>query len=236
MVDQQKPDSGQDQRSTKEIRQAEKAGQRARKAEQKAGQKARKAEQKAREQERREARRDAQVADDYVPTGRDRVRVALIWVFEYWRELFNFRFDKYMIIQVIPGVYGLALTGLALGLVYLSVEAFLNSPARGLFYFFFAGPLAFLVCASILRALLEFYMVVFKIAEHVDELVGLRDTVDRLGGISDTVDEISTVTRRLPFWSAMAGRRRVRRTVERRQREAARKAAKQPGREGDERE
>lgn len=161
-------------------------------------------------------------AEDDLPESWDyRLRRALIWVLQYWRELFNFRFDKYMIIQVIPGVYGLALTGIAVGLVYLSVEAFLNSPWRGLFYFFFAGPLAFLVAASTLRALLEFYIVIFKIAEHVDELVGMRDTVDRLSGIGDTVNEISTVTRRLPFWSAMSGRRRVRRTLERRRAERA---------------
>lgn len=223
MVDEQKPDEGNAAPTTRELKQAEKAVKVARKAEE-----------KARRLEERKARREALEAEDYVPTGRDRLRIALIWVFQYWRELFNFRFDKYMIIQVIPGVYGLALTGLALGLIYLSVEAFLNSPWRGLFYFFFAGPLAFVVLASVLRALLEFYMVVFKIAEHVDELVGLRDTVDRLSGISDTVDEISMVTRRLPFWSAISGRRRVRRTVERRQREAARRAAGEGKEQNDE--
>ncbi|MEE2869089.1 MAG: hypothetical protein VYE17_01040, partial [Pseudomonadota bacterium] len=64
----------------------------------------------------------------------------------------------------------------------------------------------FLVLASVLRALLEFYMVVFKISEHVDELVGLRDTVDRLSGIGDTVDEMVSVTRRIPFWRVLSGR------------------------------
>jgi hypothetical protein len=141
----------------------------------------------------------------------DRLRRALIWVIQYWRELFNFRFDKYMIIQVIPGVYGLALAGLAVALIYLSVEAFLNSPWRGLFYFFIAAPLTFLVAASVLRALLEFYIVVFRIAENVDELVGMRDTVDRLSGISTTVDELSNMTRKLPFWKAMTSRRATRR-------------------------
>ena len=222
MVDEQTSDKSTPAPTARELKQAEKAVKEARKAEE-----------KARRLEQRKVRREALEAEDYVPTGRDRLRIALIWVFQYWRELFNFRFDKYMIIQVIPGVYGLALAGLALGLVYLSVEAFLNSPWRGLFYFFFAGPLAFVVLASVLRALLEFYMVVFKIAEHVDELVGLRDTVDRLSGISDTVDEISMVTRRLPFWSAISGRRRVRRTVERRQREAARKASAPADRDGE---
>lgn len=141
----------------------------------------------------------------------DRLRRALIWVIQYWRELFNFRFDKYMIVQVIPGVYGLALVGLAVALIYLSVEAFLNSPWLGLFYLLIASPLTFLLAASVLRALLEFYIVVFKIAENVDELVGMRDTVDRLSGISTTVDELSNMTRKLPFWKAMTSRKGVRR-------------------------
>ena len=55
----------------------------------------------------------------------ERLRRGLFWALEYWRELFNFRFDKYMIIQVIPGVYGVALTAIGLGLVYLCAEAFM---------------------------------------------------------------------------------------------------------------
>ena len=137
----------------------------------------------------------------------EKVRWGCFWVVQYWRELFNFKFDKYMIIQVMPGVYGIALAAIAMGLLYLCVEAFMASTWRGIFYFFFAAPLTFLVAASVLRALLEFYMVVFKISEHVDELVGLRDTVDRLSGISDSVDEMVAVTRRIPFWRALSGGR-----------------------------
>ena len=51
-------------------------------------------------------------------------------------------------------------------------------------------------------------MAVFKISEHVDQLVGLRDTVDRLSGIGDSVDEMVSVTRRIPFWRVLAGTRR----------------------------
>ncbi|KGD63974.1 hypothetical protein Y5S_02742 [Alcanivorax nanhaiticus] len=136
----------------------------------------------------------------------EKLRRGFFWIVQYWRELFNFRFDKYMIIQVLPGVYGIALAAIAMGLLYLCVEAFMASTWRGLFYFFVAAPVTFLVLASVLRALLEFYMVVFKISEHVDELVGLRDTVDRLSGIGDTVDEMVSVTRRIPFWRVLSGR------------------------------
>lgn len=142
--------------------------------------------------------------DSHEPVN-ETLRRAMFWSLQYWRELFNFKFDKYMIIQVIPGVYGVALVGIALGLLYLCVDAFTVSTWRGLFFLFIGGPLGFLLLASILRALLEFYMVVFKISAHVDELVGLRDTVDRLSGISDSVDEMVSITRRIPFWKALSG-------------------------------
>lgn len=160
---------------------------------------------------------------EQIETMRYRINLALIWVIQYWKELFNFRFDRYMIIQVLPGAYGLILTSIALALLYVSVEAFMQSTWRGLFYLFFAGPLAFLVAASVLRALLEFYMVVFRIAEHVDELVGIRDTVDRLSGISDSVDEMANLTRRLPFWRTITRRRATRARVP----EAARRRRQQ---------
>lgn len=149
--------------------------------------------------------------DDRISRFQENFRRGLFWCIQYWRELFNFRFDKYMIIQVLPGVYALMLVALGLSILGWCAFAFIKNPWLGLFMLIFPAPLAFLVSASILRALLEFYLVVFKISEHVDELVGLRDTVDRLSGISDTVDEMVSVTRRIPFWRAMSGgsRRKV---------------------------
>lgn len=156
------------------------------------------------------------------------------------RKLFSFRFDNYVIIQVVPVVYGLALIAVAVGLGYLCVEAYFHSVWRGLFYTFVAAPLTFIVLASALRALLEFYRVMFHIAEHMDSLVGIRDTVDALAGIddsikdigeniselegavnnmsdsvgklSDSMDEIVAATRRIPFWKNLtAGSTRGRR-------------------------
>ena len=138
---------------------------------------------------------------------RYRLNLALIWVIQYWKELFNFRFDRYMIIQVLPGAYGLTLAGIALFIGYMIVQAFTESLLFGLFALFIAGPLGFLVAASVLRALLEFYMVIFRIAEQVDELVGMRDTVDRLSGIGESVHEMASLTRRLPFWRTIRKRR-----------------------------
>lgn len=156
----------------------------------------------------------------------ERVRRGVFWCIQYWRELFNFSFDKYMIIQVLPGVYGMLLFALALTIIFWCGVAFTQNIWLGLFAVIVPAPIAFLVCASLLRALLEFYMVVFKMSEHVDELVGLRDTVDRLSGIGDTVDEMVSVTRRIPFWRAMSGKSGSRRRVpdEKRRRDSTRDA------------
>jgi len=161
-------------------------------------------------------------------------------MFLFLRKLFSFHFDNYVIIQVVPVVYGLALVAVAVGLGYLCVEAYFHSVWRGLFYTFVAAPLTFIVLASALRALLEFYRVMFHIAEHMDSLVGIRDTVDALAGIddsikdigeniaeletavnkmgdsvgklSDSMDEIVAATRRIPFWKNLtAGGSRNRR-------------------------
>ena len=151
-------------------------------------------------------------ADDSLTRVQENYRRILFWCIQYWRELLNFKFDKYMIVQVLPGVYGILLAALSLTIIAATVMAFMKGFWYGIGFLILPAPLGFLVAASVLRALLEFYLVVFRISEHVDELVGLRDTVDRLSGISDTVDEMVSVTRRIPFWKAMS-RRNDRRVV-----------------------
>lgn len=145
--------------------------------------------------------------EDVKPVVQEKARRAGLWVMQYWKALFDFSFEKYMIIQMLPILYGMMLFSIAAGILYLVVEAFISgSPWRGFFYLFFAGPLTFLVLASLLRAMLEFYMVIFRIAEDVDELLGVRDTVDKLSGLSDTVDEMASMTRRIPFWKVIFGK------------------------------
>ena len=55
---------------------------------------------------------------------------------------------------------------------------------------FIGAPVGFLVCASFLRAMVEFYLVIFRIAENVDQLAGITDTVDKLSGLSDAAERI----------------------------------------------
>jgi hypothetical protein len=129
-----------------------------------------------------------------------RLRLWLAWSIQYWRELLDFRFDKYMIVQVLPGVYGLLLLAIALSLLFFTIVAFTANVWYGLYFLLVVTPIGFLVLASVLRGVLEFYLVVFRISENIDQLMGIRDTVDRLSGIGETVDQMVSVTKRIPFW------------------------------------
>ncbi len=116
----------------------------------------------------------------------------------YIRVLFDFSFTDYLTIQMLPLFYGTIIIA-CLGLVaYQVLEAFIHSMWMGLL-FLLAAPFALLVLISVARALFEFYIVIFRIAENVDELVQLRDSVERLSGLGDMAS-------RIPFWRLMLNR------------------------------
>ncbi len=128
----------------------------------------------------------------------------LNWFIQYWKGLLDFEFDKYFIYQMLPMVYGMSLVGIAAAILYFVIETFIAGHIfRGLLYLFVAGPLGFLIIASIIRAAIELYMVIFRIAEDVDELLGVRDTLDKLSGLGDAVDQMSAVTSRIPFFKKL---------------------------------
>ena len=89
-------------------------------------------------------------------------------------------------------------------MLYFVIETFIAGHIfRGLLYLLVAGPLGFLIIASIIRAAIELYMVIFRIAEDVDALLGVRDTLDKLSGLGDAVDQMSAVTSRIPFFKKL---------------------------------
>lgn len=116
----------------------------------------------------------------------------------YFRTLFDFSFSEFITIQMFPVLYGVMLASTLFGIIYLTVEAFLVSLPRGFFYLFIAGPIAFIAIATILRAIMEFYMVVFRIAENIDDMQLLTK---KFSGITNTMDEMKGFTKRLPFWT-----------------------------------
>lgn len=133
----------------------------------------------------------------------------LAWIIQYWKGLLDFSFDKYFIYQMLPMVYGTMLVGIAAAIFYFVVETFVAGHIfRGLLFLFVAGPFSFLVIASVIRAAIELYMVIFRIAEDVDELVGIRDTMEKLSGLGDAVDQMSAVTSHIPFFKRLNDKRR----------------------------
>lgn len=116
----------------------------------------------------------------------------------FLRTLFDFSFSRFITIQMFPTIYGVILATTLFGISYLIVEAFLVSVPRGLFYLCIAGPIIFLGIATITRALMEFYLVVFKIAENIDEMSAVTEN---FSGLSETVGGVKDFTKRLPFWS-----------------------------------
>jgi hypothetical protein len=132
----------------------------------------------------------------------------LTWMTQYWKGLLDFNFDKYFIYQMLPMVYGTLLVGIAAAILYFVLETFIAGHIfRGLLYLFVAGPFSFLVIASVIRATIELYMVIFRIAEDVDELLGVRDTLDKLSGLGDAVDQMSAVTSHIPFFKKLSDRK-----------------------------
>ena len=57
-------------------------------------------------------------------------RRILFWCIQYWRELLDFKFNKYMIVQVLPGVYGILLAALSLSIIGATVMAFMKGSRR----------------------------------------------------------------------------------------------------------
>jgi len=122
---------------------------------------------------------------------------------QYLGMLLDFSFSEFITIQMTPVLYGISLASVLVFLLYLTGEAFFNSPARGLLYLFVITPIAFIASATLIRGVMEFYLVVFRIAENVNEFVAVKDQIEKLAGISDTVD---VVTKRIPFWKLLTKR------------------------------
>lgn len=115
----------------------------------------------------------------------------------FFTTLFDFSFSKFITVQLFPVLYGVILASTFIAVIYLTAEAFFTAWWRGLFYLFVAGPIGFITVATITRALMEFYIVVFRIAENVDEV---RMVTERVSGLTDSVESVRDLTRLIPFW------------------------------------
>lgn len=116
----------------------------------------------------------------------------------FFRTLFDFSFSKFITVQMFPALYGIILAASLVGIFYYIFEAFMESLWKGLFYLTVAGPVAFIAIAAITRALMELYIVIFRLAENVDEIYLMSQ---KLSGFSNTVDGMRDLTRKLPIWN-----------------------------------
>lgn len=121
-------------------------------------------------------------------------------ILSFFQMLFDFSFSKFITVQMFPALYFVILASSLFAILYLCFEAFLTSITRGMFFLFIAGPITFIAIATVVRALMEFYIVVFRIAENIDDM---RLLSNKLTGLTDTMDEVKGLTRKLPFWNIM---------------------------------
>lgn len=122
----------------------------------------------------------------------------------FFRTLFDFSFSKFITVQMFPALYGIILAASLVGIFFYTFEAFLESVWKGLFYLFVAGPVAFIAIAAITRALMELYIVIFRMSENVEELYIMSK---KLSGFSDTVGGMRDLTRKLPLWNLVGSSR-----------------------------
>lgn len=116
----------------------------------------------------------------------------------FFRTLFDFSFAKFITVQMFPALYGIILASSLVGIFYFIFEAFIDSLWKGLFYLTVAGPVAFIAIAAVTRALMELYIVIFRMAENVEEIHMMSR---KLTGFSNTVDGMRDLTRKLPIWN-----------------------------------
>ncbi|CBL45718.1 Hypothetical protein HDN1F_21350 [gamma proteobacterium HdN1] len=121
----------------------------------------------------------------------------------FFSTLFDFSFANFITVQMFPAIYGIILASSLVGIGYLTFEAFMETLWKGAFYLTVAGPVAFIAIAVITRALMELYIVIFRLAANVDELYALSQ---KLTGVANTMDGVREITRKLPLWNLVGSK------------------------------
>lgn len=108
--------------------------------------------------------------------------------------LFDFTFQRYISLQIIPLVYLLIVFATASALAYGVALAFLYDLRFGVAALILAPP-TFLVWVSVCRVVLELLMVVFRMAGQLDEVGAMRESVDKLSGLGDVARPLARLFR-----------------------------------------
>ena len=83
-------------------------------------------------------------------------------------SLFDFSFHSFLTCKLIRALYALAMSVAALSAFFLIVEGFNLGRGAGIFALF-AAPVMFLFSVGCSRVLLELFMVIFRIEEHLSK-------------------------------------------------------------------
>ncbi len=85
----------------------------------------------------------------------------------FFAKLFDLSFSEFITPSVVKIVYVLAMVGVGILWLSLSIAAFQSSAALGLFVLLVLGPLYALFLLILIRITFEFYVAVIRIAEDV---------------------------------------------------------------------
>jgi hypothetical protein len=115
------------------------------------------------------------------------------WAVDFLRSLFDLEFRRLLTPRLTPALYVFAIAAIALAVATYIAAGFGISPGTGLLRLLLIGPLAFLVLVVIARVALEFCLVVFRIAVHVNKMAGHTEEI--AGGLP-----------RIQFWKPLRRR------------------------------
>lgn len=88
----------------------------------------------------------------------------------FFASLFDLSFSSFITTKLIKVLYVLSLVGAGILCLNLILNGFANSVLQGLLMLVVVAPLAFLFFAIYMRVILELIIVVFRIAEHTNEI------------------------------------------------------------------
>jgi len=92
----------------------------------------------------------------------------------FFGSLFDISFSSLITTRIIKVLYVLALIVIGLLSLFFIIGAFTNSAGAGIITLLILAPLGALVYTVYTRVILEFIIVVFRIAEYNGELVALK--------------------------------------------------------------
>jgi hypothetical protein len=96
---------------------------------------------------------------------------------EFLRSLFDIEFRRLLTPRMLPTLFVFAIIASGLAVFGFVLEGFAVSTGSGLIRLLLTGPLAFLVLVVLARVALEFCLVLFRIAVHVNKMAGHTEEI-----------------------------------------------------------